>query len=69
MNMIEHGIFSNVCNIYIIMVTPQKGAEKSKPILQQNFKKKKGFPLHSQIYPVYTIDMFVPICSILYSHC
>jgi hypothetical protein len=43
MNMIEHGIFSNVCNIYIIMVTPQKGAEKSKPILQQNFKKKKVF--------------------------
>lgn len=41
MNMIEHGIFSNVCNIYIIMVTPQKGAEKSKPILQQNFKKKR----------------------------
>lgn len=41
MNMIEHGIFfSNVCNIYIlyyiIMVAPQKGAEKSKPILQKN---------------------------------
>ena len=61
--MIEHGIFSNVCNIYIIMV---------KPILQQNFKKKRfsiTFPDIPSVYYRYVFFQFAVYCIAIAKPC